>query len=380
MEVIEILTGGTEVIGRISAEWTLLSNEGASSAPFFRPEWFTTFVRNFEKKVDIVTVRLDGKLSAVLPLSKKRGTLHGLPVRKLQSVFNLNTQRFDLIHGNETTNRREIVQAIWRTIRETPGWDVLEFRLVKRDSWLGDVLELAEKENYLTGVWQMDSAPFITLPRSDDKQQAIADFFKGSRKHLRQELDRRLRRLRELGSVEFVVSTEATPEVMQTYFDLESKGWKGRGGTAVTDDPLVAQMHREFASEVADRRSLFIYQLKLDGRTIAMSLNIRYGDETIHWKTSYDEEFSRYSPGNLLFRELVSDCIRDGSTEIDFLSPSTPNKRFWATGEREHAAFYVFRRGIIGTLLWAWKFKLISRLRRLRSENTGVLVPAHAEK
>ncbi len=380
MEVIEVLTGGIEIIGRISAEWTALCNEGARTAPFFRPEWFTAFVRNFEKEVDVVTIRPNGKLRAVLPLSKKRGTLHGIPVRKLQSIFNLNTQRFDLIHGADEGDRDSVTRSIWNTIKGSSGWDVLEFRLVRSDSWLADVLDLAEKEDYRTGVWEMDSAPYITLPQAEDKQQAITDFFKGSRKHLRQELDRRLRRLKELGDVEFVVSTEASPELMQTYFALESKGWKGRGGTAVTDDPLVARMHEEFAREVAANQSLFVYQLKLDGKTIAMSLNIRYGDETIHWKTSYDEEYSKYSPGNLLFRELLSDCIRDGSTEIDFLSPATPNKRFWATGEREHVALYIFRPGLFGKLLWTWKFKIITRLRGLRSEVDPKLVPAHAQK
>lgn len=379
MEVIEVLTGGIEIINRISAEWTALCNEGASTAPFFRPEWFTAFVRNFEKKVDVVTVRLNGKLRAVLPLSTKRGTLHGVPVRKLQSIYNLNTQRFDLIHGADEADRNSITRSIWKTLKATDGWDVLEFRLVRGDSWLADVLTLAEKEGYRTGIWEMDSAPYITLPQAEDKQPAITEFFKGTRKHLRQELDRRLRRLKELGDVEFVVSTEASQELMQTYFALESKGWKGRGGTAVTDDPLVARMHDEFAREVAANQSLFVYQLKLNGKTIAMSLNIRYGDETIHWKTSYDEEYSKYSPGNLLFRELLSDCIRNGSTEIDFLSPPTPNKRFWATGEREHVALYIFRPGLFGNLLWAWKFKIISGLRGLKAEvpEKLVAVPAH---
>ena len=380
MEVIEILTGGIEIISRISGEWTALCNEGASTAPFFRPEWFTAFVRNFENKVDVVTIRLNGKLRAVLPLSKKRGTLHGIPIRKLQSIYNLNTQRFDLVHGADEADRKSITGSIWNSIKGRPGWDVLEFRLVRRDSWLADVLAFAEKEDYRTGVWEMDSAPYITLPQAEDKQQAVTDFFKGSRKHLRQELDRRLRRLKELGDVEFVVSTEESPELMRTYFALESKGWKGRGGTAVTDDPLVARMHEEFAREVAANQSLYVYQLKLDGRTIAMSLNIRYGDETIHWKTSYDEEYSKYSPGNLLFRELVSDCIRDGSTEIDFLSPATPNKRFWATGEREHVALYIFRPGLVGTLLWTWKFRIITRLRGLKAELPGKLVAAPANK
>ena len=156
---------------------------------------------------------------------------------------------------------------------------------------------------------------------------------------------------------------------MNTYFELEANGWKGQGGTAVICDANAERLHNDFASAVSAKNALFIYQLKLDGKTIAMSVNIRYDRQTVHWKTSYDEKYSRYSPGNLLFRELVKDCLTNNSPEIDFLSPSTPNKRFWASGEREHAAFYVFQHGMLGSLLWKWKFSVIDYLRKFKNRN-----------
>ena len=367
MELTEVLIGGIEIIGGIFAEWTALCEEGASNEPFFRPEWFAAFVKNFKKEIKLITIREDGKLRAVLPLMREKGSLHGIPAKKLQAVFNLNTQRFDLIHGAaDAEERQKIVRILWSEIKKQPAWDVLEIRLVKKDSWLGDLIEIARKENYPVGIWQMDGAPFIALPEGEDKEKLIEDFFKGSRKHLRQELNRRLRRLKELGKVEFVVTRGYSIELMRKYFELEAKGWKGRGGTAVICDSDVVKMHEDFAESVASKDALFIYELRLDGKTIAMSLNIRYDLQTIHWKTSYDEEYARYSPGNLLFREFLADCIRAGSPEIDFLSPATPNKRFWATGEREHVAFYVFRRGIPGLLLCKWKFSIISRLRKFK--------------
>lgn len=364
----EILRGGIELMDQTAAEWTALCDEGASDEPFLRPEWFSAFVNNFENDIQLLTIRREGKLRALLPLLRKRAVLHGVPVRKIQAAYNLNTPRFDLIHGADEMERKAVVETVWRSLRDASGWDALEFRLVKRESWLGSVLEMAERDKYPVGIWPMDAAPFITLPRSDDKQRSLDDFFSGSRKHLRQELDRRLRRLKERGAVEFVLTQGCTPELTKTYFDLEAKGWKGRSGTAVTADPSVARMHEDFATAVAAKKSLFVYELKLDGKTIAMSLNIRYDSETIHWKTSYDEDFARYSPGNLLFRELVRHSIEQGSNEIDFLSPATPNKRFWASGEREHVAFYIFNRGLFGSLLWTWKFRVLSGLRGLKSE------------
>lgn len=374
----EILLGGTELIDRIWVEWTLLCDEGSPAEPFLRPEWFSAFVKNFEHDIQLLTVRDGEQLRALLPIVRKRSLLHGVPVRKIQAVYNLNTPRFDLVHGSDANEKKAIVDAVWSALKGSSKWDLLEFRLVKRESWLGAVLALAERDKYPTGIWPMDGAPFITLPQSNDMQKSVDNYFRGTRKHLRQELDRRLRRLKERGLVEFVLTTACTPELMMTYFELEAKGWKGRRGTAVTDDPTVAHMHEDFAAAVADKHSLFAYQLKLDGKTIAMSLNIRYGSETFHWKTSYDEDFARYSPGNLLFRELLINSFKNGSSEIDFLSPSTPNKKFWATGEREHVAFYIFNRSPFGSLLWRWEFQVAGGLREIISKTSQKIETGYA--
>jgi len=365
----EILTGGIEVIEKVFAEWTALCEEGASNEPFFRPEWFAAFVKNFENEILLLTVRRGGKLRAVLPLVRKNGNLDGVPVRKLQAVFNLQTQRFDLIHGCDETEREDIVKAVWKEIKKQSKWNVLEMRLVKKDSWLKDLIAVAERENYRTGIWKMDSAPFVSLPQADDKEKLIDQYFKSLSKNRRQLLKKKLRYLEEFGKVEFVVTRGYSAELMGKYFELESQGWKGRGGTAVTDDPNAVKLHDDFARAVAEKNALFIFELKLNDQTIAMYISIMYDRQTVGWKMSYDERYARFSPGNLLFREVLSECMRNGSPELDQLSPATYNKSMWATGEYEHAAFYVFRKGVLGWLLWKWKFSLISRLRKFRNGN-----------
>ncbi len=376
----EILSGGEEIVRGLAEEWASLCEEGASNGPFLRPEWFAAFVKNFGCKIEIITVRRDGKLRALLPLMRSRSTLHGVPVRKLEAVYNLNTQRFDLIHGVDEAEKHAILRLLWKAVQGHSGWDVMEMRLVKKDSWLADLLAVAEGESNKTGVWEMDAAPFIALPSAAGSEMTINEFLRGSRKHLRQQLDRRTRRLNEIGSVEHVVTREYSPELLERYFELETKGWKGRQGTAVTDDAAVTRLHHEFALAVSDNGALHAYELRLDGKTIAMSLNILCGGRMVHWKTSYDEEYSRYSPGNLLFKKLVADCMEAKICEIDLLSPATANKRFWATGEREHAAFYIFNRGLSGTLLHKWKFTVVSGLRGFKSGSRDALIPAHAAK
>ena len=366
----EVSIGGVEVIEKFFDEWTELCEEGASNEPFFRPEWFAAFVGHFEKEILLVTVRRGGELRAVLPLVKKSGKLHGLPVKKLQAVFNLQTMRFDLIHGADETEREEIVQVLWKEIKKQSDWSVLEIRMVRKDSWLNDLLRLAEEENYRVGVWQMDGAPFVRFPLAADKEKVTEEYFKSLKKHFRQDLNRRLRRMKELGKVEFVVTRDYRRELMQKYLNLEAKGWKGQAGTAAHCDPKAAKLHMDFASAVAAKDALFIYELKLNDETIAMSINIMYDRQrTVFWKTAYDENYAKFSPGNLLIEEFLVDCVKNGSSELDMLSPASAYKKVWASGEIEHVAFYVFRRSLFGRALWRWKFSVISRLRQFKNRS-----------
>ncbi|MCD9185624.1 MAG: GNAT family N-acetyltransferase [Pyrinomonadaceae bacterium] len=366
----ETLSGGLEIIENLSAEWIGLCEEGASNEPFFRPEWFLAFVKNFEKEILLVTVRKNGKLKAVLPLVKKKDFLHGFPVTKLGSIFNLQSQRFDLIHTTEESEKEEILNALWWEIKRQKGWNVFETRLTYKTSWLADLLKIAGRENYKTGVWEMDDAPFVRLPEGENKNELVENYFKNLSKNRRKLLSKNLRHLQEMGKVEFCMTRGFSRELIEKYFALEAQSWKARAGTDVNSDERIAKLHEDFACECAAKNVLFIHELKLDGKTIAMYLSIGFDERrTIGWKMSFDENYARFSPGNVLFREVLSECMRQNSTELDMLSPSNYNKKLFASGTREHAAFYIFQKGIYGSSLNFWKFSAVSHLRKFKSKS-----------
>lgn len=367
----ETLVGGLEIIENLSAEWIELCEEGSSNEPFFRPEWFHSLVKNFEKEILLVTVRKNGKLKAVLPLVKKKDLLHGVPVIKLGSIFNLQSQRFDLIHPKEEGEKEEVLNALWCEIKRQKGWNVFETRLTYKTSWLVALLKIAEKENYKTGIWEMDDAPFVTLPEGENKSELVENYFKNLSKNRRKLLSKNLRHLREIGKVEFCVTRGFSKELIEKYFALEAQSWKARAGTDVNSDERIAKLHEDFARECAAKNALFIHELKLDGKTIAMYLSIGFDEKrTIGWKMSFDENYARFSPGNVLFKEVLSECMRQNSTELDMLSPSNYNKKLFASGTREHSAFYIFQKGIYGSFLNFWKFSAVSYLRKLKSESS----------
>ncbi len=368
--VAKTLIGSVEIIEKISDEWIELCEEGASNEPFFRPEWFRAFVKIFEKEILLITVRKSGKLVAVLPLVKKREMLHGIPVMKLSGIFNLQSQRFDLIHTTDESEKDAVLNALWQEIKRQSKWNVFETRLTYKNSWIADLLKIAKNENYKTGVWEMDDAPFVSLPQGTDKQQLIENYFKSLSKNRRKLLSKNLRHLQEIGKVEFCVTRGYSKELIEKYFALEAQSWKARAGTDVNSDEKITKLHENFARECSAKNALFVHELKLDGKTIAMYLSIAFDENrTIGWKMSFDENYAKFSPGNVLFKEVLSECMRQNSTELDMLSPSNYNKKLFASGTREHAAFYIFQKGISGAFLNFWKFSAVNFLRNFKKKD-----------
>ncbi|MBC7797125.1 MAG: GNAT family N-acetyltransferase [Pyrinomonadaceae bacterium] len=363
----EILNGGVEIIAQIFDEWSELCEKGGCNEASLRPEWFLAFVKSFKLKASIIVVRRGEKLKAVLPLVLKRESFFGLPVLKLAAIANNHTLHFDLIHDGDESEKAEIIAQIWQAIKTVKGFDLLEIRLAYKNGWLNDLLEIAKSERYLIQKLDASNSPFVTLPQSIDKEQLIESYFKGLTQNRRKLLNRNLRNLNNAGNVEFTLTRGYSEELMANYFALEESGWKGREKSFVGSEQHEVEFYQEFARLTAKNNALFIHELKCDGELVAMYLSIQYGKRTIGWKMSYNEKYNNFSPGNLIFKEVLSRCMRDGSTELDMTPPPTYFKSLWASGEHESADFYIFNKSLRGKFLKLWLVELVGRIRELEN-------------
>jgi len=128
---------------------------------------------------------------------------------------------------------------------------------------------------------------------------------------------RKLRRARKLleGRGAVTLRVLRTPEEIKAgtedFLTLESKGWKGRRGTAFLKSPERAAFVRDVVAAFADTQRYFVLSFDLDGKPIAMALVFTSGDHAFFWKTAYDEDFATYSPGVLSILELTDILLRD---------------------------------------------------------------------
>ncbi len=240
-------------------------------------------------------------LCGLFPLERGRRFL-GLPVNVLNLFSHSHCYlRTPLLRRGYA---RETLAAFFEwAASDTQGAAVLNLARVSGDGpFYHALLDFLHERSSGAVVTEAYTRAFL-LPERDAEtyiQHAL------SGKHRRQ--NRRLeRQLQERGELRYA-QLESESELdgwLNSFLDLEARGWKGKAGTALACD----DKHRLFfvtaATEAFRRGQLLFFALQLDGRPIAMDCNFRSGIGGFSFKPAFDESFSPYSPGVLLYLEEV---------------------------------------------------------------------------
>ena len=177
----------------------------------------------------------------------------------------------------------------------------------------------------------------------------------------RKELRRQKNRLAEEGALTFTRYSDATDltEWINDFLALERAGWKGANGSALDCSIQTRSLFSNALKGAAENRRLERLELRLDGKPLAMLVNFLCAPGAFGFKTAFDEDYSRFSPGVLLQIENLAllqrndvaycdSCASEGHPMIDSL---------W-TGRRAIGRYSVAiggsgRRAIFGALLKA---------------------------
>lgn len=116
-------------------------------------------------------------------------------------------------------------------------------------------------------------------------------------------IEKKRRKLEKNGPVRLIrmmSGNSGLPALLETFLDIEAASWKGRGGTAIRNVPVLESVFRALAAEHAPAPTLLIEALMVGERPCAINLNI-VADGTVYTvKSTYQPDFASHSPGRLL--------------------------------------------------------------------------------
>ena len=178
------------------------------------------------------------------------------------------------------------------------------------------------------------------------------------------------RKLSELGEVQFLLSDETSDfdQLANDFLRIEASGWKGDNGTALASQPASEAFYRELIAESAKSGGARFLTLTVDNRPIAMLSDIQTDDIVYSYKTAFDDEFSKFSPGvqlelkNLEFFHEQGVALADSCTASD---NGTIN-RIWGQKLKFQSAVLSLQPGLpsLATKSLPWLQTLARKLKR----------------
>jgi CelD/BcsL family acetyltransferase involved in cellulose biosynthesis len=155
-----------------------------------------------------------------------------------------------------------------------------------------------------------------------------------TRKKLRQGWNR----LSGQGLVEVINDRTAArvTEAFEIFLKLEQASWKGARGTALLCNEADAAFVRKLVATLSLEGRASVALLCVDGKAIAAQVLMYSGGTAYTWKTAFDADYARYSPGMLLVDKITEQLFAD--PDIDAIDSCSYEDGFMAklwTGRRK---------------------------------------------
>ncbi len=280
-----------DLSGRDVAAWTRLQGDGALASPFLSPKWVQTLDRTGgpdRKHLKIAKLVEDGEAVGFLPARVARFTAlpPGAPLCDYQGLIAEREVRLDA---------RELISAfgVARFDFDKLLADQAAFRNFARGGSCSQVIDLRR------GYEAYEA----------DRRAAGTDILKDCAKK-RRKLER------EHGEVVFTAGSTS-----QADFD-QLIAWKraqyaATGQTDIFDAGWPLDVLNDlFHSEDVDYRAI-LFTLHVAGRLVAGHLALCTPKIAHAWFIAHDDAFGRYSPGVILFTEVIRWAAARGMAELD---------------------------------------------------------------
>lgn len=217
-----------------------------------------------------------------------------------------------------------------------PGY-ASELDLLCNDPRFGDLRELP-------GL-PVQSQPHA-LTMSVNLRGSFDDYWAQRPRKLIQNMRRYLRRLQsEPGGERLVVISEpeGIPAAVERYAALESSGWKGREGTAISSDNPQGRFYAEVMRQFAASGEALVYELWLGEELLASRMLLLRHGMAVMLKTAFHEQFERFAPGRILLLRTMEDLFaRSPGGCVEFYTNAEADLLAWSTSQRwiNHVSVY----------------------------------------
>lgn len=262
----------------------------------------------------------------------------------------------------ESPSTHSWVRTAWLEAKTTLGVDVIKCPRVKDDNVASEILK-AEEGLVLDRL----EAPSLKLDGFEDwesYEQTLSGKF-------RRDLRRRQKRLSDKGTLNFQLleDRQAVESALEWTFRQKER-WAHRKSVSLDLGNQIRDFYGAVALTALPADALLFGVLKLEDTILATAFGVADGRWAEILISTYDRDWKAYSPGNLLFAQMIRWALERKLTVLDFGIGNEPYKQYFANSGSAIGNYVVpcTGRGRIFIALYFWPRKQLSVLfRRLPS-------------
>ena len=121
---------------------------------------------------------------------------------------------------------------------------------------------------------------------------------------------------------------------LDALFQLHSARWQSQDEVGVLATAALQTFHREVAAGFDALGILRLYELALNGQTVAVIYAFVHRRRWYGYLNGFDPRFAKLSPGSTLLANILEQAIGEGAEAFDFLRGEESYKFAWGARER----------------------------------------------
>lgn len=297
-------------------EWEVLFVNCIKPDPFLHPKWVKVWWSHFSKSAELylMCIRKNGALVGVAPLMCQRVYWRFLPVREIRGFDNGQSVRPGLLLATQIDELMPLVVK-----------SMLERSDLKWDVWYLNGLDKYQSKALFNAIVSNSRLSMVESKRFFHSYLSLegdwSDYLSNKTAKFRKSLRYADNLLGKQGIVHLYMyeNQHELLDAVELFFELDSRSWKRDKGECLLNDRNLVDYYRTLIHEFAEIGACGIYLLSLDDKVIGGVLCLFMHNIIYTLKTSFDNDYAKFSPGTVLFHHLIESAFTTGFRAIDFV-------------------------------------------------------------
>ena len=317
------------------AEWNSLVTRSDDSSIFQTFEWHTNWWKAFggSSRPMILLAEKDGEMVGIAPLMLSRKWVLGRKRRVVEFIGAYSSDYCGFII--DQAEPEALVSMLQWLAAHDDQWDLLHLFDVQDTGTLRVLPAFLEQRGYAVDVRLMYEA--LTRVMGDP----VAD-----RKVTRKKgLVRSHNYFRRQGQLEFrrCTTTRDIEDHMDTFLNQHIRRWSLTDTPSQFLDERQRTFYRQMVRALCPAGWLVLFVALFNETPIAFRLCLEYANRIMDYKSSFDVDYRKRGPGNVLIKHILDYALERELTEVDFGVGEEPYKYRFTNHARLNYSVRVFR-------------------------------------